>query len=160
MQPISHPGQILKTRFLDRLSISPYQLAKAIGVHVSRISKLIQGERSLTPDTAMRLGLYFGVPAQWWMDMQTRFDLDDADRLERLREVVEPLQRPAGVAIGPDGVRVFDGPARGPGRGVAVPEDLLARLEAQVALTPARVPREVESVDYPNGYRAIVGASV
>lgn len=153
-----HPGAVLKARFLEPLRLLPYHVAKAIGVHVSRLTRLIDGERAMTPDTATRLGLYFGVPADWWMDMQTQYDLGDPDLRASLCAKVVPLQRPPGVAIGPQGVRRFatvEGTPR-PTAQAAVSDDLLARLRAQ-AEPKERPVRSVKAVEYDNGARAVVG---
>lgn len=154
-----HPGAILKDRFLDPLGLLPYHVAKAIGVHVSRLTRLIDGERAMTPDTATRLGLYFGVPAAWWMDMQTQYDLGDPGLQARLSEKVVPLQRPAGVAIGPQGVRRFTAAEGSPGQAsqAAVSDDLLARLRGQAGPRDPTV-RRVKAVVYNNGAQAVVGA--
>ena len=160
MERVPHPGQLLKTKFLEPLDISAYQLAKSIGVHVSRVSKIIKGERMLTADTATRLGLYFGVPAHWWMDMQTRFELDDSVRRERLQWVVTPLERAKHIAIGPGGVRFFRSEAGAASScgSATISEAMLAMLEAQAELTPKRGERKVKSIEYGKGYKAIIGA--
>ncbi len=154
-----HPGLILKDRFLEPLGLLPYHVAKATGVHVSRLTRLIDGERAMTPDTATRLGLYFGVPAAWWMDMQTRYDLGDPGLKARLSDKVAPLQRPAGIAIGPQGVRRFTAVQESPGQAsqVAVSDELLSRLRAQAGPRDQNA-RRVKAVVYDNGAQAVVGA--
>lgn len=89
MAPI-HPGEILGEDFLKPLGMSEYRLAKDIGVPALRINQIVKGKRAITPDTAMRLGRYFGTSAEFWVNMQAHYDLEEArDRLERriLREV-------------------------------------------------------------------------
>ena len=153
-----HPGAVLKDRFLEPLGLLPYHVAKAIGVHVSRLTRLIDGERAVTPDTATRLGLYFGVPAAWWMDMQAEYDLGDPELKTGLAGKVVPLQRPEGVAIGPQGVRRFAvvEASPGPSSQASVSEDLVARLRAQVEPRD-RPARRVKTVVYNNGAQAVVG---
>jgi len=156
---VEHPGTILKQRFLDPLEITPYRLAKSIGVHLTRVTRIIKGERSITPDTAARLALFFDVSADWWMQMQARYDLHNEVDLELVQAEVEPLERPANCAIGPNGVRFFEvvedtGPSA---RAAAVSDDLLQRLRERVTRRAPSTPRKVESVDYGNGYRAVVG---
>lgn len=72
-----HPGEILKEDFLDEMNITPYALAKAIGVDQTRISQLIKGSRSISADTALRLGKFFNVSPEFWLNIQTRFDLEE-----------------------------------------------------------------------------------
>ncbi|MEE9405324.1 MAG: HigA family addiction module antitoxin [Algisphaera sp.] len=74
-----HPGEILKVEFLDELEITPYRLAADTGMPQSRIGKIISGERGITADTALRLGHYFGMTPQFWLNLQTRHDLDVAE---------------------------------------------------------------------------------
>lgn len=85
-----HPGEILPHEFLAPMGLSRRALAKAIGVPAQRIGEIVHGRRSVTAETALRLGRYFGMDAQFWLNLQTRHDLDVAedalaDRL--LREV-------------------------------------------------------------------------
>ena len=158
---VPHPGQVLQESFLEPLGLSAYQVAKAIGVHVSRVSLLVQGRRALTADTATRLGLYFGVPAKWWMDLQAEYELDDPERLSALHSVVQPLERPPGVAIGPSGVRRFHVEHSEPEvETSAVSESLLDRLRAQVQSGGGRESRRIQhrEVDLGSGYRALVGS--
>lgn len=71
-----HPGEILNNDFLIEMSITPYALAKAIGVDQTRISQLIRGTRRVTADTALRLGKYFNVSPEFWLNIQNRYDLE------------------------------------------------------------------------------------
>lgn len=152
-----HPGEILKTRFLDPLGLSAYQVAQAGGVHVSRISLILRGERSLSPDTATRLGHYFGVPARWFLEMQLRYDLD---RTNVTADQVVPLQRPPGTAIGPKGVRRFRSAAPTGQQKSTVSDALVARLEAQARASnnsPVQ-PRTTSVEALPGGYQVLTGA--
>lgn len=88
--PPIHPGEILFEDFLKPMLMSQYRLARAISVPPRRINEIIHGKRRITADTALRLGRFFAMEAQFWMNLQTRYDLEAArDRLsERLdREV-------------------------------------------------------------------------
>ena len=91
LSPI-HPGEILLEDFLIPLEISQYALAKAIGVPARRINEIVHGKRSLTADTALRLGRYFGVHPQSWLNLQSHFELEVAEaRLgKRLDLEVQP----------------------------------------------------------------------
>lgn len=159
MAPVEHPGIILKRRFLDPLGITPYRLAKSIGVHLTRVTRIIKGDRSITPDTAARLAQFFGVPADWWMQMQTKYDLENEIDLERIEAEVVPAERPANCAIGPNGVRFFEavGDTNQNPRSASVSDELLRRLRARAKPRDDGSRRQVKSVDYGNGYRAIVG---
>ncbi len=74
-----HPGSILKDE-LDELGITPTEFARQIDVPPNRISQIIGGKRSITGDTALRLGHWFGVDPQFWLNLQVQFDLAVADR--------------------------------------------------------------------------------
>lgn len=91
LEPI-HPGEILLEDFLQPLEISQYALAKAISVPARRINEIVQGKRGITADTALRLGRYFGVSPQSWMNLQAHYDLEIAELVlgKRLDEEVEP----------------------------------------------------------------------
>ena len=77
--PPIHPGEILLEEFLLPMGISQYRLAKDISVPQRRISEIVQGNRSITADTALRLGRYFRMEAQFWLNLQSRFDLLNAE---------------------------------------------------------------------------------
>lgn len=81
--PPIHPGEILLEEFLQPLKISQYRLAKDIGVPPRRINEIVQGKRSISPDTALRLSRYFGLSERFWINLQTRYDLEmEKDRLQ------------------------------------------------------------------------------
>jgi len=81
--PPIHPGEILLEEFLEPIGISQYRLAKDISVPPRRINEIVLGKRSITPDTALRLSLYFGLSERFWMNLQTRYDIEvEKDRLE------------------------------------------------------------------------------
>jgi len=89
-----HPGEILREEFLEPMGISQYRLAKDISVPPRRINEIVHGKRSITADTALRLGRFFGMSAQFWLNLQTRYDLEvTEDLLEgRLAEEVHTLE--------------------------------------------------------------------
>ena len=70
-----HPGEILKEEFLDPLGISQTRLALDLRVPAPRINAIVRGKRSITADTALRLGRYFGVEPQFWLNLQSNYDL-------------------------------------------------------------------------------------
>ena len=74
-----HPGEILNDELTER-GLSPTELARRIDVPPNRISQIIAGKRSVTGDTALRLGHWFGMEPQFWLNLQTQFDLAEADR--------------------------------------------------------------------------------
>src|SRR4030043_1011571 len=92
MQPI-HPGEILLEEFLKPLNISQYRLAKDISVPARRINEIIQGKRSVSADTALRLSLYFGLSERFWLNLQARYDIEaEKDKLNgRIRQEVKVL---------------------------------------------------------------------
>jgi addiction module HigA family antidote len=77
MLPV-HPGEILLEEFMKPMDISQYKLAKEIHVGAIRINEIIHGKRSITADTAIRLGLYFKMEAKFWMNLQASYDLEKA----------------------------------------------------------------------------------
>ena len=93
--PPIHPGEILLEEFLKPLGNSQYRIAKGIGVSPRRINEIVHGKRSITADTALRLALYFGTSARFWMNLQTGYDLEsEKDRLgSRLAAEVQPLEK-------------------------------------------------------------------
>ena len=89
--PPIHPGEILLEEFLKPMDISQYRLAKSTSVPARRINEIVHGKRSITADTALRLSKYFGMSDRFWMNLQTRYDLElEKDRLgSRLDKEVE-----------------------------------------------------------------------
>ncbi len=85
--PPIHPGEILLEEFLEPMGISQYRLAKDISVPPRRINEIVLGKRAITPDTALRLSLYFGLSERFWMNLQTRYDLEvEKDKLQKRLE--------------------------------------------------------------------------
>ena len=91
LHPI-HPGEVLLEEFLRPMGLSQNRLSLEIGVHPRRINEIVLGKRSITADTALRLGRYFGNSPQFWMGLQTDYDLDVAADLlgNRLAREVRP----------------------------------------------------------------------
>ena len=85
------PGEILAEEFLKPMGISQYRLAKDIGVPPRRINEIVKGQRTITADTALRLGRYFRMAPQFWLNLQTHYDLErEQERLgERLEQEVK-----------------------------------------------------------------------
>ena len=75
MKNPSHPGDVLKTLYLEELNMSEGQLAKRLGVPRTRIERLVKGTTGMTADTAFRLAHFFGTSPQFWLNMQTNFDV-------------------------------------------------------------------------------------
>jgi len=73
-----HPGEILKTEFLDPLGITPYALSKNTGIDKGNLSRIVNGKSSISADAALRLAKFFGTSADSWMNLQSRFDLETA----------------------------------------------------------------------------------
>ena len=96
--PPIHPGEILMEEFLEPMGISQYRLAKDTSVSPRRINEIVHGKRSITADTALRLGRFFGMSPQFWLNLQTRHDLEvTEDLLEgRLDDEVHALQAQTG----------------------------------------------------------------
>ena len=92
--PPIHPGEILREEFLEPMGISQYRVAKDISVPPRRINEIVHGKRSITADTALRLGRFFGMSPQFWLNLQTRYDLEVTEDLleDRLDEEVHALK--------------------------------------------------------------------
>ena len=92
-----HPGEILLEEFMKPMNISQYKLAKGLHVGPIRISQIIHGKRSITADTAIRLGRYFKMEAKFWMNLQASYDLEKT-MMKSHREIyqsVRPLKKNA-----------------------------------------------------------------
>lgn len=93
LYPPIHPGEILQEDFLDGFGITQHKLAVAVGVPPRRINEIVHGKRRITADTALRLGRYFGMSAQFWINLQARYDLEvEMDMLGDSLDSIEPLQ--------------------------------------------------------------------
>ena len=91
MEPV-HPGEILMEEFLKPLELSQYQLAKELSVPARRINEIVHGERRITADTALRLARFFGTSERFWMNLQSRYDLEiEKDRLGDALDGIRPL---------------------------------------------------------------------
>ena len=92
-----HPGEILVKEFLEPLGISQYRLAKDIGVTPRRINEIVHGRRAISADTALRLSQFFGMEAQFWMNLQSRYDMEiTRDQLQdKIKKEVRPFTRAA-----------------------------------------------------------------
>ena len=97
MTPVVHPGRLLK-RELSIRSLSANRLALDLGVPSGRITDILNGRRSITADTAVRLGRYFGNSAQFWLDLQSQHDIAIVER-ERGPEIVERVKPAAGAVV-------------------------------------------------------------
>lgn len=93
LYPPVHPGEVLKEDFIDGFGITQHKLAISIGVPPRRINEIVHGKRAISADTALRLGRYFGVDPQFWLNLQTRYDLEVAqDRVADQVEAIVPLR--------------------------------------------------------------------
>jgi antitoxin HigA-1 len=89
--PAIHPGEILRDEFLGPMELTPYSVAKAIGVPRTRVERLAREETPLTADTALRLSRYFGTTAAFWMGLQAQYDLEmAADQINKELKRIEP----------------------------------------------------------------------
>jgi len=92
-----HPGEILLEEFMKPMSISQYKLAKELHVGPIRISEIIHGKRSITADTAIRLGCYFNMEAKFWMNLQASYDLEKImiESHAKISRKIRPLKKNA-----------------------------------------------------------------
>jgi addiction module HigA family antidote len=96
LQPVS-PGEMLREEFLRPLELSANQVARALGVPANRITGILNNTRGITADSALRLARYFDTTPEFWMNLQSRYDLEMAkDHLaEKVKQQVRPLHRAA-----------------------------------------------------------------
>ncbi|KGF20707.1 HigA family addiction module antitoxin [Pseudoglutamicibacter albus] len=91
-EPI-HPGEVLMEDFIEGFGITQHKLAVSIGVPPRRINEIVHGKRAITADTALRLGRYFGVEPQFWLNLQSRYELEMAqERVADQITKITPLQ--------------------------------------------------------------------
>ncbi|WP_122821101.1 HigA family addiction module antitoxin [Varibaculum vaginae] len=88
-----HPGEVLSEDFLTEMGLSQNKLAVSIGVPPRRINEIVHGKRGMSADTALRLSRFFGTSAEFWLNLQTRYELDLAsDRSAAELDQIKPLQ--------------------------------------------------------------------
>ena len=96
LKPV-HPGEVLLRDFIEPMELTRYKVAKGIGVPQRRIDEICAGLRAMSADTALRLGRFFGIDPQVWMNLQAQYDLEVADResRKRIEKEVTPLRQAA-----------------------------------------------------------------
>ncbi|MGD0075553.1 MAG: HigA family addiction module antitoxin [Candidatus Binataceae bacterium] len=93
--PPVHPGEILLEEFLKPLKMNAHRLALALRVPANRIGQIVAGDRDLSLDTALRLGRYFGTGAEFWVNLQARYDIETAkgELEEKIEREVQPREQ-------------------------------------------------------------------
>src|ERR1700674_5544969 len=92
----AHPGKLLLEEFIKPMNLTVYRVAKDAGIPQSSLAAIVSGQRSTSAETAMRLGLYFGLDAQFWLTLQTRYDLMKlAAKRSQIEKEVHPLPKAA-----------------------------------------------------------------
>ena len=96
LKPV-HPGEVLLKDFIEPMELTRYKVAKNTGVPQRRIDEICAGKRAMSADTALRLGRFFGMDPQTWMNLQAQYDLEVAEREshKRIEREVTPLLQPA-----------------------------------------------------------------
>ena len=91
-----HPGEVLHEDFLVPLGMSPYALAKGVGISPPAVGEILKGKRSITPATALRLQRFLGAEAEFWLNLQAMYDLEEErGRLAEALEAIQPCERVA-----------------------------------------------------------------
>lgn len=91
--PTVHPGEILMEEFLEPMGITQHKLAVSIGVPPRRINEIVHGKRRITADTALRLGRFFGMTAQFWLNLQMHYDLEvESEAIDDQLKLINPHQ--------------------------------------------------------------------
>ncbi len=85
-----HPGEVLKEEFLKPMGISVYRVSKETGLSQTRLGQVIKGKRAMSAETAVKLGKFFGTPPEFWMNLQSLFDIEDARK--RYKKDIESIQ--------------------------------------------------------------------
>lgn len=95
--PVEAPGVILRAEFIKPLGLTAYQVAKACGISHPGMSEILRGKRSITAETALRLGIYFGIEPEFWLRLQADYDLRKArrEKLKFLTGEIKPLKKAA-----------------------------------------------------------------
>ncbi|MCW5959204.1 MAG: HigA family addiction module antidote protein [Pyrinomonadaceae bacterium] len=96
----THPGEMLREEFLTPMSLTQKELADAILVPYQRVNEIVAGKRGVTPATALRLGKYFGTSADFWLNLQIKYDLFLAHKkekkaLEKISQITDPTKKAA-----------------------------------------------------------------
>ena len=90
--PPIHPGEVLLEEYLEPLGVTQHRLAVAIGVPPRRINEIVHGKRGITADTALRLARFFGTSERFWLNLQSRYEIEvEGDRLVDTLDKIEPL---------------------------------------------------------------------
>ena len=98
LAPPVHPGEILLHDFLNEMGLSQYRLAKECGLSPRHVNEIVKGLRAITAPTALALGKFFGVDPQWWMNMQTHYDLELARRTDAVAKKLAQVKALARAA--------------------------------------------------------------
>ena len=85
-----HPGEVLKEEFLKPMGISVYRVSKETGLSQTRLSQVIKGKRRMSAETAVKLGKFFDMPPEFWMNLQSLYDIEDARK--RFKKDIESIQ--------------------------------------------------------------------
>lgn len=92
-----HPGEVLREEFMEPLGITAYALAKACQIERPRLERIVREQQGISADTALRLSKYFGTTAEFWMNFQSRFELEEArEEIGADLEEIELLQGASG----------------------------------------------------------------
>ncbi len=94
----THPGEMLREEFLIPMNLTQKELADSIKVPYQRVNEIVSGKRGVTPSTALRLAKYFGMSADFWLNLQIKFDLylvqkKEKQVLERIRQMANPIMK-------------------------------------------------------------------
>lgn len=95
LYPPIHPGEVLNEDFIEAFGITQHKLAVEIGIPPRRINEIVHGKRGITADTALRLGKYFGIEPQYWLNLQSRYELEVAE--DAVADEIDGI-RPLGAA--------------------------------------------------------------
>ena len=95
--PVKHPGELLKSEFIEPNDLSVYRVAKDAGIPQPTLQLIVTGKRPISAEVALRLGIYFKIDAQFWMNLQSEYDLrmTKTAKFEQIEKEVHPLAKAA-----------------------------------------------------------------
>jgi antitoxin HigA-1 len=147
-----HPGPNLYENFMVPLGITANQLAKSLGVNRSTLGRLLSGKQRLTLEMAARLAAHFGVPAKWWLQMQTDFDAQQIEKHPNWHRGVTPLTLDPALLVTPKGILNLGDSTQFP-----PPTSLSVEVLESLPKDQGKGRRGVQVVRYENGSVALVG---
>jgi addiction module HigA family antidote len=126
--PPVHPGEILLEEYLKPLGISQNKLGRDLNVPAQRINEIVRGQRAITVDTALRLARYFHTSPQFWLNLQSHYDLEIAQETRLAERVIKEVREREGLGL------------------------IIHREQPSLSLPPGKASRWFDTLDFPQGW--------